>query len=83
MLLQRGVWFGSSRSTGKEKLLSISERKKEIRRRRKRREKLTHLKKRLGKATKSEQVEIARKVREMTPGAEVIIANWKLEAVDR
>jgi hypothetical protein len=63
--------------------LSISERKKEIRRRRKRREKLTHLKKRLGKATKSEQVEIARKVRDMTPGAEVIIANWKLEAVDR
>jgi hypothetical protein len=63
--------------------MSISERKKEIRRRRKRREKLTHLKKKLPKATKSEQVEIARKVRDMTPGAEVIIANWKLEAVDR
>jgi hypothetical protein len=63
--------------------MSISERKKEIRRRRKRREKLTHLKKRLGKATKSEQVEIARKVREMTPGAELVITNWKLEAVDR
>lgn len=63
--------------------MSISERKKEIKRRRKRREKLTHLKKRLPKATKSEQVEIARKVREMTPGAEVIIGNWGLEAVDR
>jgi hypothetical protein len=63
--------------------MSISERKKEIKRRRKRREKLTHFKSRLGKATKSEQVEIARKVRSMTPGAEVIVAEWKLEAVDR
>lgn len=63
--------------------MSISERKKEIKRRRKRREKLTHLKKRLGKATKSEQVEMARKLREMTPGAEVIIANWGLASVDR
>lgn len=63
--------------------MSISERKKEIRRRRKRTEKLTKLKKRLGKATKSEQVEMARKVRDMTPGAEVIIANWGLAAVDR
>ena len=63
--------------------MSISERKKEIKRRRKRREKLTHLKQRLAKAPKSEQVEIARKVREMTPGAEVVIANWGLEAVDR
>jgi hypothetical protein len=63
--------------------MSISERKKEIRRRRKRREKLTKLKTRLGKATKSEQVEIARKVRDMTPGAEVVIANWGLAAVDR
>jgi hypothetical protein len=63
--------------------LSISERKKEVRRRRKRREKLTRLKKRLPKATKSEQVEIARKVREMTPGAEVVITNWGLASVDR
>lgn len=63
--------------------MSISERKKEIRRRRSRREKLTKLKKKLGKATKSEQVEMARKIREMTPGAEVIIANWGLAASDR
>jgi hypothetical protein len=63
--------------------MTISERKKEIRRRRKRAEKLTKLKTRLGKATKSEQVEIARKVRDMTPGAEVVIANWGLAAVDR
>jgi hypothetical protein len=63
--------------------LGCCERKKEIRRRRKRREQLTRLKGRLGKATKSEQVEIAHKVREMTPGAEVVIANWQLAAVDR
>ena len=63
--------------------LGCSERKKEIRRRRKRREQVDHLKKRLGKATKSEQVEIARKLREMTPGAEVLITNWQLIAVDR
>ena len=63
--------------------MSISERKKEIRRRRKRGEKLTKLKKRLGKATKSEQVEMARKIRDMTPGAEVVIASWGLAASDR
>jgi uncharacterized protein with von Willebrand factor type A (vWA) domain len=67
----------------KEPHLTISERKKEIRRRRKRREKLVHLKKRLPKATKSEQVEIARKVRDMTPGAEVVISNWGLAPEDR
>jgi uncharacterized protein with von Willebrand factor type A (vWA) domain len=63
--------------------MTISERKKEIKRRRIRREKLAKLKKRLPKATKSEQVEMARKVRDMTSGAEVIIANWGLAPVDR
>jgi hypothetical protein len=63
--------------------LGCSERKKELRRRRKRREGVEHLKKRLVKATKSEQVEIARKLRDMSPGAETLIANWKLVAVDR
>jgi hypothetical protein len=63
--------------------MSISNRAKEIKRRRKRSEKLTKLKKRLPKATKSEQVEIARKVRDITPGAEVVISNWGLAAVDR
>jgi hypothetical protein len=63
--------------------LGCSERKKEIRRRRKRHEKVTRLKQKLGKATKSEQLEITRKLRELTPGAEVLIANWQLTAVDR
>lgn len=63
--------------------MSICERKKEIKRRWKRREKLAKLHSRLDKATKSEKVEIARKVRAMTPGAEVVISNWELAEVDR
>jgi hypothetical protein len=62
---------------------SCSERKTELRHRQKRRAQVTRLKKRLGKATKSEKVEIARKLRAMTPGAEVLIANWGLIEVDR
>jgi Family of unknown function (DUF6800) len=62
---------------------SCSERKTELRHRQKRRAQITRLKKRLGKATKSEKVEIARKLRAMTPGAEVLIANWNLMEVDR
>ena len=63
--------------------MGCSERQKEIKRRRKRREQVGHLKKRLAKATKSEQVEITRKIRAVTPGAEVLIANWELSEVDR
>ncbi|QDU57868.1 DUF6800 family protein [Aeoliella mucimassa] len=60
-----------------------SERQREIRRRRKRREGLTKLKSRLSKASPSEKAEIARKLRGMTPGAEVLIEDWKLEETDR
>ena len=63
--------------------LACSERKTELKRRQKRREQIDRLKKRLGKATKSEKVEIARKLREMTPGAEVLIEKWELTEVDR
>ena len=63
--------------------MGCSERRKELKRRRKRREKLTHLKGRLAKATTSEKGEIARKLREMTPGAEGLIATWELTEVDR
>jgi hypothetical protein len=55
-----------------------NERVTEIRRRRTRRKKLTKLKKKLDKATVSERKEIASRLRSMTPGAEVIIANWGL-----
>lgn len=60
-----------------------SERKREIRRRRKRAQGLIKLKSRLGKATQSEKGEIARKLRAMTPGAEALIHTWQLEEVDR
>jgi hypothetical protein len=63
--------------------LGLSERKSELKKRQKRRQQVVRLKKRLGKATKSEKVEIARKLRTMTPGAEVLIANWNLVEVDR
>lgn len=63
--------------------MGLSERKSELKRRQKRRTQVTRLKKRLPKATKSEKVEIARKLRAMTPGAEVLIENWGLVEVDR
>jgi hypothetical protein len=66
-----------------ETFVGASERRKELRRRRKRHEKVLHLKKRLGAATPSEKQEIARKLREMTPGAEQIISTWELQKVDR
>ena len=66
-----------------ENRVGCSERRKEIKRRRKRREQLVHLKSRLAKATQSEKVEITRKLRAVTPGAEVLIENWKLAKVDR
>jgi hypothetical protein len=44
---------------------------------------LTKLKSKLGKATQSEKTEIARKLRELTPGAEELIDRWKLVEADR
>lgn len=61
----------------------ISERKKEIKRRRHRRKKLTHMSKRLKKASASEKAVITSKLRNMTPGAEVIIDAWDLRENDR
>lgn len=63
--------------------MGCSERQKELRRRRKRREKLEHFRSRLDKATQSEKIEIARKLREMTPGANFLIDKWELAEVDR
>lgn len=57
----------------------IIERHRELRRRRKRKQKLKVLKRKTGKATPSEKAIIAGKIRNMTPGAETIIANWGLE----
>lgn len=56
----------------------ISNRGKEIKRRRSRRQKLVKLAARLKKAKESEKAIIADKVRNMTPGADVILAAWGL-----
>ena len=57
----------------------ISDRKQEIKRRRHRRKKMEHFKVKLKKATASEKLVIAEKLRKMTAGADVIIQNWGLE----
>ena len=67
----------------KEPRVSACERKRELRRRRARKDKLTKLKGRLPKATQSEKTEIARKLRNLTPGAESLIAEWQLVESDR
>jgi len=59
--------------------VSISERKKELKRRRHRRKKVKLFGRRLKKATVSERAVIAEKVRKLTPGAEQIIDAWGIE----
>jgi hypothetical protein len=59
--------------------VTISERKKEIKRRRHRREKMAQMERRLKKATVSEKAVIADKIRKLTPGCEVILANMGLQ----
>ncbi|MCE2809711.1 MAG: DUF6800 family protein [Planctomycetota bacterium] len=54
------------------------ERASELRRRRHRKAKLTRLKRRLEKASKSEKGVIAAKVRRLSPGAEQLLADWKV-----
>ena len=56
----------------------ISDRAQEIKRRRHRKKKLAKLATKLKKANASERIAIAQKLRDMTPGAEVIIKNWDL-----
>ena len=59
--------------------MSISERKKEINARRKRRETLTKMKNELPKADSAKKAIWAEKLRKMTPGAEILIKRWGLE----
>ena len=59
--------------------MSCSERKKEIRRRRHRRKKISILARKLEKATVSERVTMAEKLRSLTPGGEIIAERWELE----
>ncbi|MEX2142351.1 MAG: DUF6800 family protein [Pirellulales bacterium] len=57
----------------------ISDRKQEIKRRRHRRQKLEQFKRKLKKATTSEKLMMAEKIRRMTPGAEFIITDLALD----
>jgi hypothetical protein len=59
--------------------VSASERRRELKRRRHRKAKMTHLRRRAEKANASEKVAIAAKIRNLTPGAEQIIQNLSLE----
>jgi hypothetical protein len=61
----------------------MSERTQEIRRRRQRRKKLVILARKLKAAPASERTTITSKLRRMTSGAEVIIANWGLADSNR
>ena len=56
-----------------------SERRKEIKRRRHRRKRVAQFGKKLEKATVSERLVIADKLRKMTPGGQVIADRWELE----
>jgi len=56
----------------------VSERQKEIKRRRHRRKKLAQLAKKLEKATVSEKAAIAEKIRNLTPGGRAIVETWGL-----
>jgi hypothetical protein len=57
----------------------ISNRMKEIKRRRHRRKKLTKLETKLKKATTSEKLVMAEKLRKMTPGCNDLIVRMGLE----
>ena len=57
-----------------------SERKRELRRRRNRKKKLTALKAKAMKAKPSDKELIAAKLRKITPGAEQLILDWQLKA---
>ena len=59
--------------------MSCSERKRELRRRRHRKKKVSILTRKLSKATVSERTVIADKLRALTPGGEAIIARLDLE----
>jgi hypothetical protein len=59
--------------------VSSSERQREIRRRRKRKEKLNKIKSRLDRASSGEKAKMAEQLRRRTPGAEFIIKDLELE----
>ncbi len=61
--------------------MSLSERAKEIKRRRHRKAKIKELEKKLAAASPSDKAQIADKIRKLTPGADVILARNELQDV--
>ncbi len=59
--------------------MGSSERQRELRRRRHRRVKVQHIKRKAAKASVSEKVQLADKLRSLTPGAEEIINRLELQ----
>jgi hypothetical protein len=59
--------------------VSISERKKEIRRRRKRRENYAEMKAKLPKADAVTKTKIVEKLKKLSPGADDLIQAWGLK----
>ena len=59
--------------------MGISERQKEIKRRRHRKQKVAEIEARAKKASASEKELLARKLRNLTPGAEELIKRFELE----
>lgn len=78
---RRGDWANPHHRTNLPGAIrvGISERAKEIKRRRHRRKKMSHLIKRAEKASVSEKTIIAGKIRGLTPGAEALIERLSLE----
>ena len=60
-------------------VVSCSERRKEIKRRRHRRKKMDQFKRKLKEASVSETAQIANKIRVLTPGGELVIQRLGLE----
>ena len=59
--------------------MPCSERRKEIKRRRHRRKKVGQFARKLQKATVSERTTMAGKLRDLSPGGQVIVDDWELE----
>jgi hypothetical protein len=59
--------------------VSSNERRKELKRRRHRRDKIASLKRKLDAATPSEKTAIAEKIRRLSPGGEEIISRLGLD----
>ena len=59
--------------------MSISERMREIKRRRHRRKKVATFERKLRNATVSERAAIAEKLRSLSPGGQSIVDAWELE----